>query len=109
MGGLYGAGSYFAVQGCKSHQYSQAYKDSQHHVIMLCRVVMGWPYCTNRSHNNERRPPDNPSTPGRPHDSIFAKTGAVQHSGGLQAHHEYIVFSSSQVPSHVACCVVVPH
>jgi hypothetical protein len=98
MHGLYGAGSYFAVQSCKSHQYSRDYKDSPNHVMMLCRVIMGAPHCTKSPHKTERRPPDNPQTPGRPFDSIFAKTGAVRTpSGHVQAHHEYIVFSSAQV------------
>ena len=94
--GLYGAGNYFAVQSCKSHHYSKKHiKGSTTHVVLLCRVVMGWPYCTKKLHKNARKPPDNPETPGRPFDSIFAED--IKVDGQKNVHHEYIVFSSSQV------------
>jgi len=95
MGGLYGAGSYFASSACKSHQYSHENKDSSCFVMLVCRVTMGQPYCTSRTHSNERRPPDNPATPGRPFDSIFAEKG-IAHSGSQQ-HNEYVVFDRLQV------------
>ena len=58
---LYGAGSYFAINSCKSHQYSSA-KASQkgntsNLVMLVCRVAM--PHCTAKSHKNERRPSEN--------------------------------------------------
>ena len=77
LNGLYGAGSYFASNSCKSHQYSNQYKDSPTWVMLVCRVVMGSPYCTSTQHNQQRRPPDNPATPGRPFDFIFAQHGVV--------------------------------
>jgi serine/threonine protein kinase/ubiquitin len=91
--GLYGAGSYFAINSCKSHQYSS--KDSSTFVMLVCRVVMGSPYCTSTSHSNQRRPPDNSATPGRSFDSIFAQNGIAH--GGQQHHNEYVVFDRSQV------------
>jgi hypothetical protein len=93
--GLYGAGSYFASSACKSHQYSQAHKDSSDFVMLVCRVTMGEPYCTAGRHGNQRRPPDNPATPGRPFDSIFAENGIA--NAGAQQHNEYVVFDRLQV------------
>jgi hypothetical protein len=43
---LYGAGTYFAINSCKSHQYSLNQKDSSNFVVLVCRVVLGSPYCT---------------------------------------------------------------
>eukprot|EP01045_Picozoa_sp_COSAG04_P003733 COSAG04_NODE_155_length_22379_cov_5.613707_1_plen_331_part_00 len=106
MGGLYGAGNYFADASSKSHQYRGDYdrvtrmysndKNEQgHHCMLLCRVAMGTPFLTERSHSRERRPPNNPKTPGRPFDSIFAET-RVAHAG-QQQHNEYVVFAKNQV------------
>jgi hypothetical protein len=95
LSGLYGAGTYFAVNSCKSHQYSQKQRDSSNFVVLVCRVVMGSPYCTSTQHNQQRRPPDNPATPGRPFDSIFAQHGKA--NGGQQRHNEYVVFDRQQV------------
>jgi len=95
LDGLYGAGSYFAVNSCKSHQYSDRLKDSPTWVMLVCRVVMGSPYCTSTLHNGQRRPPDNAATPGRPFDSIFAQHGIA--NGGQQHHNEYVVFDRHQV------------
>jgi hypothetical protein len=95
LNGLYGAGSYFAINSCKSHQYSLKYKDSSTFVMLVCRVVMGSPYFTSTQHNGQRRPPDNAATPGRPFDSIFAEHGIGR--GGQQQHNEYVVFDRLQV------------
>jgi hypothetical protein len=98
--GLYGAGSYFAINACKSHQYSAAKKESSNFVMLVCRVTMGSPYCTSGQHPHERRPPENVATPGRPFDSIFAEAGIAK--GGQQAHNEYVVFDRCQVyPEYV--------
>ncbi len=98
-GGLYGAGSYFAAQSCKSHLYSSKNKEkSEHHVVLLCRVVMGWPCCSNHLFYGKRRPPDNSETPGKPFDSIFVKNGRTKNQ--KEPHHEYVVFSSAQVSVH---------
>jgi hypothetical protein len=94
LGGLYGAGSYFAINSCKSHQYSSK-GNSSNLVMLVCRVAMGSPYCTAKSHKNERRPPENQATHGRPFDSIFARRGIA--NGGQQYHNEYVVFDRHQV------------
>ena len=91
MGGLYGAGSYFACNACKSHQYTSP----ADHVMLVCRVTMGMPYCAQGMYKNERRPPDNAATPGRPFDSIFAEHGVANR--GTQRHNEYVVFDRYQV------------
>jgi hypothetical protein len=105
LSGLYGAGSYFAINSCKSHQYSSQNKDSSNFVMLVCRVVMGSPHCTSTSHQNERKPPDNAATPGRPFDSIFAKQGISFPMPGRhhkQHHTEYVVFDRGQVyPEYV--------
>ncbi len=94
LNGLYGAGSYFAINSCKSHQYSSR-GNSSNLVMLVCRVAMGSPYCTAKSHTNERRPPENPATHDRPFDSIFARSGIA--NGGQQHHNEYVVFDRHQV------------
>jgi hypothetical protein len=100
LNGLYGAGSYFAINVCKSHQYSNTAHNSGNHVMLVCRVIMGIPFCTHAQHTNERRAPDNHATPGRPYDSIFAESGVARR--GAQNHNEYVVFDRSQVyPEYV--------
>ena len=95
MTGLYGAASYFASNACKSHQYSFKHKDSSNLVMLVCRVTMGMSYCTLTDHKNARRAPENPATPGRPFDSIFAEHGVARR--GNQRHNEYVVFDRFQV------------
>ena len=95
--GLYGAGSYFADASCKSNQYASRSSTPQgEHVLLLCRVLMGWAFPTTSQHKQERRPPANPAVgPNRPYDSIFAESGVGR--GGQQEHNEYVVFDRSQV------------
>jgi hypothetical protein len=97
LGGLYGAGSYFADCSCKSTQYTGS---ATSRTFLICRVLMGWPFCTNTLHNDPvrpersaRRPPQN--TTGSLYDSIFAQTGVANH--GPQVHNEYSVFKGDQV------------
>ena len=100
LGGLYGAGSYFAINACKSHQYTRPAPGSRDHVMLVCRVTMGIPFYTSTQHKHARRAPDNPATAGRPFDSIFAEGGIA--NGGSQQHNEYVVFNGSQVyPEYV--------
>ena len=96
LNGLYGAGSYFACNACKSHQYALAKKGtSADFVLLLCRVAMGVPFCTKKTHQRARLPPDNDDTPGQPYDSIFAGNGIA--NSGSQYHNEYVIFDRSQV------------
>ncbi len=100
LNGLYGAGNYFTINLCKSHQYSLKYKDSSTFVMLVCRVVMGSPYCTCTSHNGQLRPPDILDTPDRPFDSIFEQLGIGRDR--QQQHNEYVVFDRLQVyPEHI--------
>jgi hypothetical protein len=103
--GLYGAGSYFASNSCKSHQHSNTYKDSPTWVMLVCRVVMGTPYCTStlQGHIKQRRPPDNAATPGRPFDSIFAQHGIAH--GGNQQHKRVRGFRSTTGLSRIHCAI----
>eukprot|EP01043_Picozoa_sp_COSAG02_P032794 COSAG02_NODE_2207_length_9517_cov_3.723508_1_plen_916_part_10 len=93
--GLYGAGSYFADAACKSNQYATETNAQGEHCMLQCRVLMGNHFNTTKNHQNQRRPPLNPTTPGQPHDSIFAQTGRA--NNGAQAHNEFIVFQKNQV------------
>ena len=95
LGGLYGAGSYFADAMCKSNQYATETNAGGEHCMLYCRVTVGCAYRTAITHVNERRPPDNAATPGAPHDSIFAETGVG--NGGQQSHNEFVCFSKEQV------------
>jgi hypothetical protein len=94
MSGLYGAGTYFADSASKSHQYSKEADENGCRCMLLCRVTMGVPFMTDTTHQNERLPPENPATPGRSHDSIFAETGVAPGMSGRggQKHNEYVVF-----------------
>mmetsp|Transcript_37746 Transcript_37746/g.94609 ORF Transcript_37746/g.94609 Transcript_37746/m.94609 type:complete len:461 (-) Transcript_37746:262-1644(-) len=94
LGGLYGAGTYFASNSCKSMQYSKQDPSTQCYTMLVCRVSMGWPFRTKSQHGQQRIPPDNTATPGRPFDSIFAEKGVAH--GGQQQHNEYVVFNSAQ-------------
>jgi hypothetical protein len=93
--GLYGAGSYFADTMCKSNQYSTQVNAAGEHCMLYCRVTMGSAFKTAQTHQNLRRPEDNPATPGAPFDSIFAETGVANR--GHQAHNEFVVFRHDQV------------
>ena len=94
-GGLYGLGCYFADASSKSHQYaSKGVASNGHHCMLHCRVTMGDPYITPGKLRKERRPPNNPATPGLPYDSVFAKEGITDRGQGpgSQFHDEYVVF-----------------
>ena len=102
--GMYGTGSYFADASSKSHQYSGTRNADGHHCMLSCRVTMGHPYMTPGTLEGQRRPPNNPATPGLPHDSVFAEEGVTVNGPGpsLQFHNEYVVFAKAQVyPEHV--------
>ncbi len=40
---LYGVGSYFAINSCKSHQYSSKNGNCSNVVMLVCRVALGSP------------------------------------------------------------------
>ena len=95
LGGLYGAGTYFAINACKSQQYSTKHSNSGQYVMLVCRVILRIPFCTTAKHHHDRRAPDNPATAGRPYDSIFAERDKA--NGGQQKHNEYVVFDRTQI------------
>ena len=95
LGGLYGAGSYFADTFCKANQYATQTNAQGEHCVLYCRVTMGSVHKTTVTHRNARRPVDNAATPGAPYDSIFAETGVA--NGGRQTHNEFVVFRHDQV------------
>ena len=95
LGGLYGAGSYFADTACKSNQYAKEKTAKGERVMLYCRVLMGEAHMTKTTHS-DRRPPINPAAgqKGRTFDSIFAQKGVA--NDGKQFHNEYVVFKSDQ-------------
>ena len=95
LDGLYGAGSYFADAACKSNQYATDTNADGEHAMLYCRVTMGSPFLTRGRHSGERRPPNNPATPGAPHDSIFAETGVA--NDRRQTHNEFVVYQPNAV------------
>ena len=102
-GGLYGKGIYFADASTKANQYARRGANSDgHRCILSCRVAMGDPYLTPDTLAGNRRPPNNPATPGLPYDSVFAKEESTDNGHGLQFHNEYVVFAKAQVyPEYV--------
>jgi hypothetical protein len=111
-GGLYGKGIYLADAASKANQYATApiatppMNAAGHHCMLSCRVTMGDPYRTPGSLQGQRRPPNNPATPGLPYDSVFAQEGVTDNGqgggAGSQFHNEYVVFSKAQVyPEYV--------
>eukprot|EP00041_Stephanoeca_diplocostata_P040384 m.1639326 g.1639326 ORF g.1639326 m.1639326 type:complete len:621 (-) comp34637_c0_seq1:216-2078(-) len=95
-GGLYGAGTYFADQACKSAQYCKG--SGQTKCMLYSRVTMGWAYAATGGFKG-RRPPPIPGAAAIPHDSIFARGAVARH--GEQIHNEYIVFRQLAYPEFV--------
>eukprot|EP01047_Picozoa_sp_COSAG01_P039368 COSAG01_NODE_3249_length_6355_cov_4.524137_1_plen_798_part_00 len=114
-GGLYGKGIYLADAASKANQYStgppsgvcsRPLNTHGHHCMLSCRVTMGDPYMTPGTLQGERRPPNNPATPGLPYDSVFAEESVTDNGQGggpgSQFHNEYVVFAKAQVyPEYV--------
>lgn len=90
LGGLYGAGCYFAENACKSSQYARDATSAGERTIMFCRVLMGDSHHTSSGMAKARRPPDIPGRSGRTYDSVLA-------SGGSQVHREFMVYDKNQV------------
>jgi hypothetical protein len=109
-GGLYGNGIYLADAASKANQYATApiatppMNADGHHCMLSCRVTMGDPYMTPGKLKGQRRPPNNPATPGLPYDSVFATEDVTDNGNGpgSQYHNEYVVFAGAQVyPEYV--------
>ena len=82
LAAMYGSGSYSADCSCKSNQYTGGGKIR---TFLICRVLMGCPFFTQKTHNDPacptRRPPEN--TNGQPYDSIFAQSGVADNGSQL--------------------------
>jgi len=99
-GGLYGKGIYLTDAASKADQYATDMNADGHHCMLSCRVTMGDPYMAEHSlQEGQRRPPNNPATPGLPYDSVFAEEGVTDNGRGpgSQFHNEYVVFAKAQV------------
>ena len=89
----------FAIDTLLADDFIQSgdayFKPAQQKAMLLCRVLMGWPHCTDSSHAGIRRPTSNDANDGKPFDSVFAESGVAH--GGTQRHNEYVVFDKWQV------------
>lgn len=85
LNGMLGAGLYFAEDSCKSGQYAVC-DEKRSSWFILCRVVLGNPYCTDQGMPLLRRPPD-------PHDSVIFNPNHT-----TPGHHrELVVYDRAQV------------
>jgi hypothetical protein len=89
MGGLYGAGTYFAENSCKSNQYASATTRRGERTLLYSRVLMGDAFQTSTQYR-ERRPPVKPGGTGGTCDSVLG-------AGGTQFHREFIVYDRNQI------------
>ncbi|CAD7959150.1 unnamed protein product [Amoebophrya sp. A25] len=101
---LYGQGTYFASNFCKSLQYAGDLprvpgEEKKNHVLIISRVLIGDPYVTPKVCCEMKRPPLNVNRcphqrsqhPGRqsrppltrPHDSIMARPGKIESSATI--------------------------
>lgn len=101
LGGLFGAGCYFAESSSKSDEYVPP---GAKQYMFLCRVVVGSPFVTPNRHTNLRRPPTvtghfdgtwPPSDDDR-FDSLLATTKATDPSSFLARFREFVVYDHSQ-------------
>ena len=94
LGGMFGAGVYFADMCSKSDQYCTP-NDHGNFYIFLSRAIFGASYPTsaamprNSGGDATRRPPLMPSKAGRPHDSIVYRPGGNRYD-------EFIVYDKAQ-------------
>ena len=100
LGGLFGAGCYFAENSSKSDEYVPA---GAKQYMFLCRVVLGTPFVTPGTHRQLRRPPcvqDHfdawPPCGHDRNDSLLAVTQATDPSARLFAFREFVVYDHSQ-------------
>jgi len=102
-GGLYGEGSYFACQACKSMQYTDAHDHNDQRCILLCRVALGDPEYVKEARKGTKRPSErDPSNPLKGlHDSFVVNPGC---EGGpsAQEHREFVIFKAEQVYPELA-------
>eukprot|EP01012_Entosiphon_sulcatum_P063396 TRINITY_DN9076_c0_g1_i7.p1 TRINITY_DN9076_c0_g1~~TRINITY_DN9076_c0_g1_i7.p1 ORF type:complete len:1375 (-),score=150.38 TRINITY_DN9076_c0_g1_i7:56-4180(-) len=87
--GLYGAGSYFAMNACKSMQYSS--KPTR--TFIVARVALGHPHIPTLRYK-ERILPWRDESAGLRYDSLLAVPG--KSNNGQQRHHEFVIFDGAQ-------------
>ena len=115
--GLYGDGSYFASQACKSHQYTcQVHKSScgcpEERTLIIARVSLGDPYFARevaecRPGPERRRPPVKSGKQGVTYDSTIVNPGPIRgHPKREQVHQEFVIFDREQA---YPCFVVQYH
>eukprot|EP00931_Biecheleriopsis_adriatica_P009416 TRINITY_DN110495_c0_g1_i1.p1 TRINITY_DN110495_c0_g1~~TRINITY_DN110495_c0_g1_i1.p1 ORF type:complete len:387 (-),score=25.74 TRINITY_DN110495_c0_g1_i1:192-1196(-) len=99
--GLYGDGTYFASQACKSHQYTcphgscRACECRGTRTIILARVVLGDFYVTHQTLKGYRRPPEKGDN--LLYDSVLANPGdMLNHPKDYQDHQEFVIFDMNQ-------------
>lgn len=86
MGGLYGAGIYFASEACKASQYAKKNPSTGTKVIFVSRVLLGDPHYLQAAFK-DRRPPQRDHAPvGVMHDSCVANTSRSQ------VHREFVLY-----------------
>lgn len=87
LGGLFGAGVYFAEESCKSGQYASKHQGT--HFFFVSRVLLGRPYYATSHMQQTRRPPEG-------YDSIIANQNRFGHRelivyDRFQAYPEFLV------------------
>ncbi|EFC39622.1 TCCD-inducible-PARP-like domain-containing protein [Naegleria gruberi] len=91
LGGLFGAGVYFAEYCSKSDQYCTPDRNNEYS-LFLCRVLLGRQiYYTPKRMTNERRPPEINGTNRRVFDSVIGNSNASN-----SAYRELIVYDRYQ-------------
>merc|ERR1712129_485548 len=88
--GLYGHGTYFSSQACKSHQYTS--DDDQCRTVIISRVALGDAALAEEVDRECRRPPLRSGT-SRRCDCIVANPGPMPGDhAGVQTHQEFVIF-----------------
>ncbi|CAJ1353155.1 unnamed protein product [Effrenium voratum] len=104
QGGLFGQGSYFTDESCKSFQYSGAYDrhaagpSGCEGCIIISRVVLGYPYfATGQMKHLKTEPFRDDSDPSKGHcHCVVASSGISNGQGATQVHREFVVFNRYQ-------------
>jgi len=110
--GMYGTGTYFASEACKSHQYTckqhaKACNCTAERTVILARVALGDPFYTKSVFWEKRRPPLRSNGQGL-HQSIVANPGWIKgHTSNPQCHQEFVIFDVAQAyPTYIVQYVV---
>jgi len=106
--GLYGRGTYFAAESCKSHQYTCCCSAGScrcvgTRYVVLARVALGTPFYTKEACQKIARPPAQPCREASLYDCVVARPGKMKgHWKGYQDHYEFVIFKQEQAyPAYV--------